>query len=148
MYDTLLALHILGAVTWVGGGLTIHLLYARIRRTDAPLAEFFAATEWVGMRFYLGSSLVLIATGLGLVADGDWAWDAWLIFGLVVWAGSFLSGLLYLGPETGRIAKISEERGESDPEALSRRERLLTVGRVELFFLILVVIAMAAKPGA
>ena len=148
MYDTLLVLHILGAVTWVGGGLTVHLLYARLRRVEAPLGAFFDALEWVGMRFYLGSSIVLIATGLGLVAEGDWSWGAWLVFGLVVWAASFLSGAFYLGPETGRIGKLIEERGENDSEVLSRRERLLTVGRVELFLLVLVVIAMAAKPGA
>ena len=148
MYDTLLAVHILAAVTWVGGGLTIHLLYARIRRTTAPLGEFFNATEWVGMRFYLGSSLLLILTGFGMIGEGEWDWEAWIVFGLVVWAGSFLSGLLYLGPESGRIGKLIEERGDNDPEVLARRERLLAVGRVELTFLLLVVVAMAVKPFA
>ena len=148
MYDTLITLHILGAITWVGGALTIQLLYARLVASGATVTPFFGAVEWVGMRFYIGSSLVLIATGLGMVADGNWDWDAWLIFGLVVWAASFLTGAFYLGPESGRIAKLAEERGDEDADVLRRRVKLLQIARVELFFLVLVVVAMATKPGA
>ena len=147
MYDTLITLHILGAITWVGGAIVIQLLYARLVSAGATLSPFFEAIEWVGMRFFIGSSLVLVATGFGMIADGDWDWEAWIVFGLVVWTGSFISGAFYLGPESGRIAKLAEERGEEDPEVLARRKGLLRISRVELFFLVLVVIAMATKPG-
>ena len=147
MYDTLITLHILGAVTWVGGALVIQLLYLRIAGTATPLSPFFMAVEWVGTRFFISSSLVLVLTGFGMIAEGDWDWEGWIIFGLVVWTGSFITGAFFLGPETGRIGKLADERGENDAEVISRRERVLKISRVELLFLVLVVIAMAAKPG-
>ena len=148
MYDTLITLHILGAVTWVGGALVIQLLYLRIVAAEAPLAPFFGAVEWVGQRFFIGSSLVLIVTGLWMIGEGDWDWEAWIVFGLVVWAASFVTGAFFLGPETGRIGKLATERGDDDPEVLSRRQRVIKISRVELVFLILVIIAMASKPFA
>lgn len=126
----------------------IQLLYLRIAAADAPLAPFFGAVEWVGQRFFIGSSLVLIITGLGMIGEGDWDWEAWIIFGLVVWTASFVTGAFFLGPETGRIGKLAAERGEHDPEVVARRERVLKISRVELVFLVLVIVAMASKPFA
>lgn len=145
-YNVWQALHILAAVTWVGGALAIQLIYSRMKLSGDGLPNFLAAVEWVGMRFFIGSSLVLVVTGFIMVGQADWGWDPWIVFGLVVWAISFLTGAFFLGPESGRLAKLAEERGFEDPEVQSRRGRLLTIARFELVLLVLVILAMTIKP--
>ena len=60
---------------------------------------------------------------------------------------SFIVGAGYLGPESGRLSKLVEERGPEDPEYLRRVSRIFLVSRIELVLLILAVLDMTIKPG-
>ena len=60
---------------------------------------------------------------------------------------SFITGAVFLGPESGRIGKLIEERGPEDPEMLMRLRRTLTISRVDYVVLLLVVMLMVFKPG-
>ena len=65
----------------------------------------------------------------------------------MVWLLSFIAGSAYLGPESGRLSKLVEERGPEDAEYQRRLSRIFFVSRIELVLLILVVLDMAIKPG-
>ena len=73
--------------------------------------------------------------------------QGWVTFGFVVWLLSFITGAGYLGPESGRLSKLAEERSPDDPEYLRRISRIFVVSRIELVALILVILDMAVKPG-
>ncbi len=99
------------------------------------------------MRAFIPASLVLVLTGFAMVADADWSWDFWLVFGIAVWSLSFLAGILFLGPESGRIGRVVEEQGAGSAEAQRRISRIFLFSRVELALLLAVVVAMTAKWG-
>jgi uncharacterized membrane protein len=150
-YEVFLAVHILAAVIWVGGAFVIQLLAFRILREADPerMAGFSRDTEWVGMRFFLPASLTLLVFGFLLVNEGGWSLsDAWLGFALLVIAASIVTGAGFLGPEAGRLARAIDQHGAGSPEVRARLTRILLVSRIELVFLVLVVVDMVAKPGA
>ena len=149
LYDTLKFFHILMAIIWVGGALVTQIYAVRVTRDDDPekLAYFAKQVEWVGTRVFIPASLVLVVLGVWMVVIGPWSFgQAWVLFAIAVFAGSFLSGSLFLGPESGRIAKVLEERGPADPDYGRRLKRIFLVSRIELVALILVVFDMATKP--
>ena len=101
----------------------MHLRHARPLRVDARRRPLRAARE------------------------GHWDYRFWVIFALAGWGASFLSGLFFLGPESGRIGKPIEERRGVDDEIGGRIERLLLYSRVELVLLALIAMDMVIKPG-
>jgi uncharacterized membrane protein len=150
-YKWLLAFHILLAVIWVGSDVAIQILVMRAKRAGPDRLAYFATEiEWYGTRVLVPSSLALVILGFILLHESSGAFDlgqGWVTFGFVVWVLSFISGAAYLGPESGRLSKLVEQRGPEDPDYLRRLARIFLVSRIELVLLILVVLDMAVKPG-
>ncbi|MES1248851.1 MAG: hypothetical protein ABUS54_14385 [Actinomycetota bacterium] len=149
-YATWKALHVLMAIVWIGGALMIQLFAFRILGENDPkrIAAFTKDVEFIGMRTFIPASLILVVLGFVLMHQAHWAWHFWAIFAIVVWVLSFLSGALYLGPESGRISKLISERGGVDAEIQRRIEHILFHSRVELVLIALVAVDMVLKPGA
>jgi len=151
VYELLLFLHILMAITWVGGALATQFFALRLVGDSPPetQANFAKSSEWVGKRIFMPASLVLLLSGIGLTIEGDWGFgSAWILIGLGAYLFSFVSGAFFLGPETGRLGKAMDEKDVADPEVQERIKRLFTFSRIELGVLILIVLDMAVKPGA
>jgi uncharacterized membrane protein len=149
-YATWKALHVLTAIVWVGGALMIQLFAFRILRTNegSRMAEFAKDVEVIGMRTFIPSSLILVILGFVLVHMGSWGYHFWVVFALVIFGVSFVTGSAFLGPESGRIGKLIDERGDDDAEVRLRIERILLFSRVELVLLALAAMDMVLKPGA
>jgi uncharacterized membrane protein len=147
-YEWLLFGHLLFVAIWVGGDAMIQVFFLRSRVAGpAQVVQFAKDVEWIGMRVLTPAALIVVAFGFGLVAERDWdLGDFWLSFGLAVFLASFLTGAGFLGPESGRIGKLAEERDPSDPEVQRRIARIALISRLELLFLVLVVFDMVAKP--
>jgi uncharacterized membrane protein len=149
-FDTwLIAIHILAAAIWVGGAFTIQMLALRVKATAPPgeLAAFAKNVDFVGSRTFIPASLILVAAGITLVARDIFTLEAWVVFGLVVWALSFVSGAFFLGPQSGKFGAELEAQGPQ-PQVMARLDRILLISRIEVTLLILVVLDMALKPGA
>jgi uncharacterized membrane protein len=150
-YKWLLAFHILLAVVWVGSNTAIQIFVIRASRASSDRMAYLASEiEWYGTRVLLPSALALVVLGFILLHESNGAYDlgqGWVAFGFGVWVLSFISGAGFLGPESGRLGKIVEERGPDDPEYQRRLRRTFLVSRIELLLLILVVLDMTIKPG-
>jgi uncharacterized membrane protein len=149
-YQTWKALHVLFAIVWIGGALMIQLFAFRVLREDdsSRIARFASDVEFIATRTFIPSSLLLVVLGFVLMHQGHWQWHFWAIFALVVWALSFLSGALYLGPTSGKIGKLIAERDGVDAQIKGMIERLLFHSRIELVLIALVAMDMVVKPGA
>ncbi|MGB2711742.1 MAG: hypothetical protein WBC33_09515 [Conexibacter sp.] len=84
--------------------------------------------------------------GFLLVSRGDWPYEFWVVFPIVVWAASFLAGAGFLGPESGRVSKAFDAEGPDSAEGQARLKRIFLISRIELALLLLVVLDMTAKP--
>ena len=150
-YKWLLAFHILLAVAWVGSDVAIQIFVIRAKRAGPDRLAYFAKEiEWYGTRVLVPSSLALVILGFILLHESSGAYDlgqGWVTFGFVVWLLSFIAGAAYLGPESGRLSKMVDQRGPEDPEYQRRLSRIFLISRIELLALILVVLDMAVKPG-
>jgi uncharacterized membrane protein len=148
-YQTWKALHILMAIVWVGGALMIQLLAFQILKADDPkrIEKFTKDVEIIGMRTFIPASLILVVLGFVLIHMGAWEYKFWIVFALVIWALSFVSGAGFIGPESGRIGRLIEERGGVDAEVQKRIERLLLHSRIEMMLIALLAMDMVLKPG-
>ena len=147
-YEFALWVHLFAAVVWVGGGIALQLYALRILRADDPvrLAGFAKDTEWIGTRVFMPSSILVLAFGFVLVAEGDWGYPFWVVFGLAVLGLSAVTGMGFFGPESGRIGKLVEAHGVEHPEVQARIKRILKLSRIELALLVAVVFDMVIQP--
>ena len=144
-YEFLLFVHIGAAVIWLGGAFTFQMYGLVVRRGGDPeeMARFAGHAGSLAERMFVPASLIVILAGIGLMIEGNWDWDQlWVIFALVTFAASFLTGLLVLGPMAKRIPIV----GPTTPAGQELIERLFTILRVDLCFMYAIVFAMVVKP--
>ena len=149
-YELLLFGHLLAALVWVGGDFMIQMFYLRARAAGPEaVAGFAKSVEWIGLRVLNTAALLVVAFGVLLVieVDGYEFSQFWISAALVMFLASAITGAAFLGPESGRISALSEERGPEDPEVQRRIARILLISRIELVLLVLIVLDMVLKPG-
>ena len=150
LYEFLLFVHILMAVTWVGGGIAVQVLAIRATRAKDPVrtAAVSADAEWMGLRVFMPASILLLVSGIWAASEGNWDFgQAWISIGFGAFLFSFFLGMTFLGPESGRIKQLVRERSYEDPEVQRRIGRILLFSRIELVVLLVAIWAMVAKPG-
>jgi len=148
-YEIYLALHVVAAVVWVGGDATLTTLgivFERRRDADA-LAALGKLGGWIGPRVYTPAAFALFGLGVAVVEKGGWGWRLlWLDLGIAGWAVATLVGVLFVGPEMGRIDRAAATHGPESAEVTRRVRRLLAVFRFDTVLLVLMVVDMTAKP--
>jgi uncharacterized membrane protein len=150
VYEWLKFVHILAIVVWIGGAILFQIQAARVDRAGdtARLVALAGDGEWLGPRLFMPAALVALAAGIGLVLEGNWSFgEAWILIGLLAYAVSFLNGALFLGPESGRLAKLIAEHGPETPQVRARIRRIFLASRLELVLLVLIIADMVVKPG-
>ncbi len=148
-YELFLFLHISMAIIWVGGGFFLQGLSLRVvgARDESRIAAFAGDIEFLGLRIFTPSSVLLFLTGIGLVLNGDWSWsEPFISIGLLVWVVSFVAGVAYLGPTSGKIKAEMDANGTS-PRAQQLIGNVLRYSRIELVLLWITVFMMVVKLG-
>ena len=150
-YDWFKSLHVLAAVLWVGGNVTlVTYAFLTLRQNDpAEMASFARRAALIGERFFTPMSFIVLAFGFGLMENSasPWTYDQFfVIFALAGWGASALIGMLFLGPEAKRLGRLMPTRAVDDPEVQYRIRRILMVARVDAVLLIAIVFVMTAKP--
>ena len=142
-------LHVGAAVVWVGGGvfLTVCAVLAELAKDDDQLLQIGHWAETVAGRLFPVMSFVVLGFGIGMTTNGKIPYNQfWIIFGLVAWALSASTGILFLGPESKRLNKAAAAHGPQSPEVQARLRRILLVVRVDVALMFLIVFDMVAKP--
>jgi uncharacterized membrane protein len=150
-YEILVLLHVLAAITWVGGAITITLLAAQMERSDDPtvVAVYLRQTEWLGRGMFPIAAVAVLVLGITMVAVNE-AWtigQLWILLALIGVAITFTAGAAFFGPEARRIGRLAGERGAADPEVRRRLQRVSALSRFDLLLLLLIVADMVIKPG-
>jgi uncharacterized membrane protein len=150
-YDWLLLGHILAAIAWVGGAITMQTIGARLVRAESAeaVASFARTAEWIGPRLYMPASVAVLGFGIAMVAVNE-AWtigQLWIILGLVGIAVSAIGGALFFGPQSRRIGEALRTEGAESERTQALIRQIFVVGRFDLLLLLLIVADMVLKPG-
>jgi uncharacterized membrane protein len=149
-YSIYKALHVIAIVIWVGGDVTLTTLGIVFeRRGDREtLATLGKLGAWVGVRVYTPAAFAAFAFGAALIEQGHWGWGVlWIDLALAGWAIATGVGVLFVGPELGRIDRDAVAFGPESDAVARRVKRLFTVFRFDTVLLILIVLDMTAKPS-
>jgi uncharacterized membrane protein len=149
LYKTLLFVHIMGAMVWVGGTIMLSFISSKIQRSgDVELRAKFATAAGVVGPIIGVSAVLLLASGIWMVLDSDaielsqiWVW-----LGLAGFLLSAIVGATFFGPASVKIVKALQE-GQLE-EADRRANQFNKVARFDLLLLIAIVGLMVFKPGA
>jgi uncharacterized membrane protein len=150
MYEFLLTIHVLAAVVWVGGGITIHILGRRVLKRDdgQEIYEFSKEINTVALRLYAPTSLILLVAGILLVNEAGFEFSQlWITLAFIGWAFSFIVGIGYYGPQDKKLQALVAAEGPTAPGVAANVRQAMLVNQFELLVLILVVIDMTTKPG-
>lgn len=132
-YKVLKTLHVLAAVTWVGGALSFNILATRLRRANDPgaLARVAREVEVIGNTIFLPASLVVLALGVWMVAISGWNFeDLWIGIGIAGVVATAITGSLVIGPRLKRIGQAMAQRGPDDEVVQNDIARLFVIARM------------------
>jgi uncharacterized membrane protein len=144
-----LFLHVVGAVVWIGVGLTGQaiLVWADRREEHEFVATLYRWVAWVEPAAAVLGPLLLIVTGVGLVLDGPWGFgDTWVVIGLGGYVAALVLGGALQAPGTKRVNSLLRERGAEDSGTITAMRRLNAYYWLELATLLIVLLAMTTKP--
>jgi uncharacterized membrane protein len=149
MYEFLLTVHVLCAVIWVGGGVTLHI-FGRLATKEGPerQAVFTEQSIRLGNMLYAPLSVILLVAGVLLVEEVGYSYgDMWITIGFLGFLTSFVIGVGYYSRAGKRYAAIAAGEGPQAPGAMAIYKQVATVNMVEITILLLVIVAMTTKPG-
>jgi uncharacterized membrane protein len=144
--EWLLFVHILSAVVYLGGAITV-----TIQATGAAAmpGQFLKMADLAGRAIGIGAVFTLLS-GLALVVESD-VWDFSMTFVAIGIGGLLIAGAVEGMYSRKRVAAVEIAIDEEGPEADSVGagiRRVMSVNVVLIGLLVFVLWAMVFKPGA
>jgi len=148
-YLILVYLHIIAAMVWLGGGFYFHYRFTMLRRANdvASMVAVGKEVEATGNKVFAPASGIVLVMGIAMVAFGPYGFDLWIVLALIGFVVTFLTGILFIGPTSSKVAAAVEAEGIDSPEVAAQMDRLLTIARIDYVVLLLIVLDMVFKPG-
>ena len=146
-YSIFKLLHVLCAIAWVGGGLTL-LASGILASRAADNAALFGGLDIMnrlGKSWFVPASLLTVVFGAVTATFGGMWGQLWVIVGLAGFASTFLTGLLLLEP-TGRKIGAMLDAGQTD-DAIAAGKRLMTISKFDYTVMLMVIADMVLKPN-
>jgi copper resistance protein D len=153
MYSTLVILHILAAISWVGGMIFLSLVLAPLVRSRKAVPEFMALFRSAALRFrpiVWVAMAILVMTGpmllsfRGVAVATPSSWPGIVMVKLTLVALLLFLTLLHdlvLGPQVSRVSAIPESQRTAGEQVVFKTARWLP--RLSLLIALAVVITAA-----
>lgn len=149
MSSVLLFVHILAAGAWFGTNVVQTVMNRRMQgEPDDLAASWLRSTVRFGTRIYTPAAVLLLITGIWMVATND-AYEfehAFAIIGVVMVVIGALLGARVFGPLGEHAATLRDEGKAVQAGPLYRR--LQTFGVVDTVLLVVTIAAMVGRWGA
>jgi len=150
MYNTLLFVHILFAIGWVGTGFALQRLFRSILAGEGQVEADRALerSEWAVKWVFIPAPLLVVATGVTMVIlnDGIGFSDLWISIAL----GLFLISMIMNGVAGQRLDKQMKlaraEGSQASPEYARLLQSSLRLGSWDMLLLVGIVAMMVFRP--
>lgn len=146
LYTIVKYVHVLGAIAWIGGGVTLCFLsILAVRANDE--AGMLGALKNVGVlanRWFVPASLITLICGIAMAFIGGLWEQGWIVLGLLGFAATFVTGHFGLRPlaeKIGARAAAGDISGAAD-----EGRKMLQVAKFDYTMLFMVVADMVFKP--
>lgn len=150
MYDLFKFIHVLGAIVWLGAGVTFQILNARLAKANdqAGIAALSSQGEWFGKAVFSTSAVVTLVAGIVTTVIGDIGFgQLWITWGFVGIALSIVFGAVLSQRMATQLEEAVAAEGASSPRVAELQRRLGLYGAIDIVILVSVVAAMVWKPG-
>jgi len=139
-------LHVAAAIAWIGGGVTLFAMgmFAASRKDDAEMMRVLGGVGFMANRWFVPSSLATLVCGIVMATLGNLWGDAWVVLGLVGFAGTFLTGHFVLRVKAIEAGRLMGEGRVAEAALVGRK--LMQVAKFDYTMLFTVVAIMVAKP--
>ncbi len=148
-YDFLVFLHVLAAAAWFGAALLALLLVELMvqARDRAGVLRLGSYDDRLAAFLFIPSSLLVLAAGFWLVAEGPWSFgdDAWVGVGLGLLVGTFVLGVGLIVPAGKKLLELGESQA-SDAELDKQIGRLRLLSWIDVAILTAAIFMMSVKP--
>jgi len=147
-HEILLAVHVIAAVIWIGGGVALNMIGVRLIKANPELLRPMLKTfDWVVNRTILPASLVVLIFGVLLVIEGGYDFeDTFVIIGIIGAISTIVIGAGFLSPRMRKQEEIWDEHGDPSEIASQALSRTMLIARIDLVVLFVVIGTMVAKP--
>jgi len=149
MYHLLLYVHIVCAVTWVGGAFVIQLLAVRAEgSTDiAEIPRLTRSVEAIGNRVFVPAATLLLLSGAAMTVS-SWSFgQTWIAVAVALWVVSAVAGAVYIAPRVKQAVQLFDAEGPDSPRARQLIGRMFLVSRIELASFAVILALMVFKPS-
>jgi len=150
VYDLFKFIHVLGAIVWLGAGITFQVLNARLAKANdqAGIAALSSQGEWFGKAVFSTSAAVTLVAGIVTTIIGDIGFgELWITWGFVGIALSIVFGAVLSQRMATQLEEAVAAEGASSPRVVELQRRLGLYGAIDIVILVSVVAAMVWKPG-
>lgn len=139
-------LHVLTAIAWVGGGLTLLAsnIFSIRSKGEAAVLNSLETMNGLGKLWFVPASLLTVIFGAVATTLGGLWGDFWVILGLAGFGWTFLTGLLFIEPRGLQIAKMLEAGCQA--EAIAAGRKLLSIAKFDYTVMVIIVADMVLKP--
>ncbi len=145
LHEWLLFIHIVGAIVFVGGGITLGVQVLGAGR--AP-RQFLDMAELSGRAIGVGAVVTLLS-GIALVLESDvWSFSmGFVLFGIATIVISGAVDALYFRKQTAAIGAAIVEGGPESPEVHAGLLRVARANAIVILLYVATIWAMVFKPG-
>jgi copper resistance protein D len=157
MYVTLVVLHMLAAISWVGGMIFLSLVLAPLVRSRKAVPEFMALFRSAALRFrpiVWVAMAILVMTGpmllsqRGVAISNPSSWPGIVMAKLTLVALLLFLTLLHdlvLGPQVSRVSAIPESQRTTGEQVVFKTARWLPRLSLLLSLAVVIIAALLAR---
>jgi hypothetical protein len=139
-------LHVLTAIAWVGGGLTLlasNMIQTRAKG-EAAVLDGLEVMNGLGKAWFVPMSLLTVVFGaVATTMGGLWS-DMWVVLGLLGFAWTFFTGLLFIEPQGRKLAQMLESGDRAG--AIAAGQRMMSIARFDYTVMLVIIADMVLKP--
>jgi uncharacterized membrane protein len=148
VYNLFKFLHIIGAIVWVGGVISVGILDALVARekNQAALAALARQSRFHGMVVVGPAAGLTLIAGIVMIAVSGLGVPLWVIWGFAAIIVSMALGATLIRRAGDELSALAATAEPGDPRQIALQQRLATLNIINVLLLLSAVWAMVFKP--